>query len=165
MSTVRTSFNLPKHPAEQVNAVIYARYSSHGQTEQSIEGQLSKGHEYAAAKGYTVIHEYVDRAMTGRNDNRDQFQKMLSDTAKHQFSVIICWRWIGLDAIGKKSPLTSTPARKTESALSMSLKACRTRQRPLFWKAYWKEWQNTIPYSYPKTCFVGSLKAPKNASA
>lgn len=92
MSTVRTSFNLPKRSAEQVNAVIYARYSSHGQTEQSIEGQLSKGHEYAAAKGYTVIHEYVDRAMTGRNDNRDQFQKMLSDTAKHQFSVIICWK-------------------------------------------------------------------------
>ena len=92
MSTVRTSFNLPKRPAEQVNAVIYARYSSHGQTEQSIEGQLSKGHEYAAAKGYTVIHEYVDRAMTGRNDNRDQFQKMLSDTTKHQFSVIICWK-------------------------------------------------------------------------
>lgn len=75
-----------------VNAVIYARYSSHGQTEQSIEGQLAKGHEYARAKGYTVVHEYIDRAMTGRNDNRDAFQKMLSDTAKHQFSVVIVWK-------------------------------------------------------------------------
>ena len=84
--------NLPKQPDSPTNAVIYARYSSHGQTEQSIDGQLAKGREYAGAKGYTVIHEYIDRAMTGRNDNREQFQKMLSDTAKHQFQVIIVWK-------------------------------------------------------------------------
>ena len=84
--------NLPKQPDSPTNAVIYARYSSHGQTEQSIDGQLAKGMEYATAKGYTVIHEYIDRAMTGRNDNREQFQKMLSDTAKHQFQVIIVWK-------------------------------------------------------------------------
>ena len=77
---------------QQENAVIYARYSSHGQTEQSIEGQIAKGREFAAARGYTVVHEYADRAMTGRNDNREQFQKMLSDTAKHQFQVIIVWK-------------------------------------------------------------------------
>ncbi len=75
-----------------MNAVIYARYSAHGQTEQSIEGQLAMGHQHAAAKGYTVVHEYIDRAMTGRNDNREQFQKMLSDTSKHQFQVIIVWK-------------------------------------------------------------------------
>lgn len=77
---------------QQENAVIYARYSSHGQTEQSIEGQIAKGREFAATRGYTVVHEYVDRAMTGRNDNREQFQKMLADTAKHQFQVIIVWK-------------------------------------------------------------------------
>ncbi len=87
------SIKLNTHkPDGATNAVIYARYSSHGQTEQSIEGQLAKGHEYAAARGYTVVHEYIDRAMTGRNDNREQFQKMLSDTGKHQFQVIIVWK-------------------------------------------------------------------------
>lgn len=30
-----------------MNAVIYARYSSHNQTEQSIEGQLRDCYEYA----------------------------------------------------------------------------------------------------------------------
>ncbi len=91
--SVAIKHNIPKVlTTTPVNAVIYARYSSHGQTEQSIEGQLAKGHEYAAARGYTVVHEYVDRAMTGRNDNREQFQKMLSDTGKHQFSVIIVWK-------------------------------------------------------------------------
>ena len=74
------------------NAVVYARYSSHSQGEQSIEGQLSAAKTYADAKGYTIIHEYIDRAMTGRNDNRDEFQQMLSDCAKKQFQVIIVWK-------------------------------------------------------------------------
>lgn len=56
---------------QTVNAVVYARYSSHSQGEQSIDGQLSAAKKYAEAKGYTIVHEYIDRAMTGRNDNRE----------------------------------------------------------------------------------------------
>ena len=74
------------------NAVVYARFSSHKQGEQSIDGQLSAARAYADARGYTIIHEYIDRAMTGRNDNRDEFQEMLSDCGKKQFSVIIVWK-------------------------------------------------------------------------
>lgn len=79
------------HPNGE-NAVVYARYSSHKQGEQSVEGQLAAAKAYAEARGYTIIHEYVDRAMTGRNDNRDEFQQMLSDCAKKQFTVIIVWK-------------------------------------------------------------------------
>lgn len=78
--------------SDPVPAVVYARYSSHGQNEQSIEGQLAAAKVYAEAHGYTIVHTYVDRAMTGRNDNRDEFQKMLSDCAKKQFQVIIVWK-------------------------------------------------------------------------
>ena len=92
---VKINYNVPtargqKKDAE--NAVIYARFSSHKQGEQSIEGQLAAAYSYATARGYTVIHEYIDRAMTGRNDNRDEFQQMLSDCSKKQFSVIIVWK-------------------------------------------------------------------------
>ncbi len=73
-------------------AVVYARYSSHSQGEQSIEGQLSEAKKYAAAHGYTIVHEYIDRAKTGRTDNRGEFQRMLRDTAKKQFSVVIVWK-------------------------------------------------------------------------
>lgn len=73
-------------------AVVYARYSSHNQGEQSIEGQLDAAHKYATAKGYTIIKEYVDRAKTGRNDNREAFQAMLKDTNKGKFDVIIVWK-------------------------------------------------------------------------
>lgn len=79
-------------------AVIYARYSSHGQTEQSIEGQIAAAQKYAEQHGYTIIHIYADRAMTGRNDDREQFQKMLSDTAMHQFGVILLWK---IDRFGR----------------------------------------------------------------
>lgn len=73
-------------------AVVYARYSSHSQGEQSIEGQLAEARKYATAHGYTIIHEYVDRAKSGRTDNREEFQQMLKDTAKKQFGVIILWK-------------------------------------------------------------------------
>lgn len=74
------------------NAVVYARYSSHNQTEQSIEGQLAAANSYALAHDLNIIHEYCDRAKTGTNDNREEFQQMLSDCAKKQFSVIIVWK-------------------------------------------------------------------------
>lgn len=97
---VSVTFNadLKKAQGEPILAAIYARYSSHSQTEQSIEGQLAAAHAYAESHGYTVVHEYCDRAQTGRNDNRDAFQQMLSDTDKHQFDVIITWK---VDRIGR----------------------------------------------------------------
>ena len=75
-----------------MNAVIYARYSSAAQTEQSIEGQLRVCREYAERNNYTVIHEYIDRAMTGTNDCRPNFLQMIEDAQKKQFDFIICYK-------------------------------------------------------------------------
>ena len=78
--------------SEQPKAVIYARYSSHGQQEQSIDGQLRDCYAYADRQGYSVIAEYIDRALTGRNDDRPDFQRMLADGRKKQFKYIIVWK-------------------------------------------------------------------------
>lgn len=56
-------------------AVIYARYSSDSQTEQSIEGQLRVCKEYAQKNDIVIVDTYIDRAMSGTNDNRVAFQK------------------------------------------------------------------------------------------
>ena len=48
--------------------------------------------------GLTIIHKYCDRAQTGRNDNWEQFQLMLADTAKHAFDALIVWK---TDRIGR----------------------------------------------------------------
>ena len=58
-----------------MNIVIYARYSSHSQTEQSIEGQLQTCYDYAKNNGHTVIGEYIDRAQSGTSDSRAEFQR------------------------------------------------------------------------------------------
>ena len=47
-----------------MNAVVYARYSSHRQGEQSIEGQLAEARKYAEAHGLTILHEYCDKAVS-----------------------------------------------------------------------------------------------------
>ncbi|MGI6234476.1 MAG: recombinase family protein [Christensenellales bacterium] len=75
-----------------IKAVIYARFSSHSQTEQSIEGQLRDAYDYAKREGITVVGEYIDRAKTGRYDDRPAFQRMVKDAEKRQFQLIIVWR-------------------------------------------------------------------------
>ena len=55
-----------------MKTVIYARYSSERQNEQSIEGQLRECYAYAKAHGLTVVKEYIDRAISGKAaENRE----------------------------------------------------------------------------------------------
>ena len=74
------------------NAVIYARYSSHNQTENSIEAQVAEARSYARRKNYTVVEVFADRAKTGTNDQRAEFQRMLKATEYNKFTVIIVWK-------------------------------------------------------------------------
>lgn len=73
-------------------AVIYARYSSERQNEQSIEGQLRVINQFAEKEGYNVIDAYIDRAMTGRNDDRPSFQKMISDSSNKAFQYVLVYK-------------------------------------------------------------------------
>lgn len=75
------------------NAVIYARYSSDKQTENSIDLQLRNGRAYCEAKGLHVIGEYVDRALSGTNDQRPEFQRMIRDAKKQGFAFIVVYRF------------------------------------------------------------------------
>ena len=75
-----------------MNAVIYARYSSDNQREESIEGQLRECQEYANKQGITIIGTYIDRALSAKTDNRPEFQRMIRDSAKGLFEVIIIWK-------------------------------------------------------------------------
>jgi DNA invertase Pin-like site-specific DNA recombinase len=75
-----------------MNAVIYARYSSDGQREESIEGQLRECKEYAERHNITIISTYIDRAFSAKTDNRPEFQKMIRDSAKKQFEIALVWK-------------------------------------------------------------------------
>ncbi len=76
-----------------MKTVIYARYSEGGnQTEQSIEGQIRECKQYAKAHDLTIVDSYIDRHITGKSDNRPQFQKMIKDSSKHLFDAVIVWK-------------------------------------------------------------------------
>lgn len=73
-------------------AAIYARYSSHAQRDCSIEQQMQECREKALELGLMVVHEYSDRAVSGKTDNRPSFQKMLKDADKGKFQYLIAWK-------------------------------------------------------------------------
>ena len=75
-----------------MKAVIYARYSSDNQREESIEGQLRECREYAKRNNIVILGEYIDRAMTGRNDDRPDFQRMIKDSYQKKFDALIVWK-------------------------------------------------------------------------
>ena len=75
-----------------MNGVIYARYSSDGQREESIEGQIRECTEYCERNGITVVRHYIDRALSAKTDNRPDFQQMIKDSAKGLFDVIVVWK-------------------------------------------------------------------------
>lgn len=73
-------------------AVIYARYSSDNQTEQSIEGQLRVCQDFAQRNDILILNTYIDRAMTGTNDNRPDFQQMIKDSVNKDFQYVIVYK-------------------------------------------------------------------------
>ena len=81
-----------KEIAPMKTAVIYARYSSERQTEQSIEGQLRECMAFAEHHDMMVVDTYIDRAMTGTNDNRNDFQRMLKDAQKKAWDVVLVYK-------------------------------------------------------------------------
>ena len=75
-----------------MKAVIYARYSSDSQREESIEGQLRECTAFAEKNGITVLRHYIDRAYSAKTDNRPEFQNMIKDSGKRLFDIVIVWK-------------------------------------------------------------------------
>jgi len=77
----------------QNRAVLYCRYSSENQREESIKGQIRECTAFAQRKGYTVVKHYVDRAISGKKaDNRPDFMQMVSDSKASGFDFVIVWK-------------------------------------------------------------------------
>ena len=75
-----------------MNAVIYARYSSDSQREESIEGQIRECTEYAKRNGITILGTYIDRALSARSADRPEFQRMIKDAEKELFEIVLVWK-------------------------------------------------------------------------
>ena len=69
--------------------VIYARYSSDRQNEQSIQGQVDVCTEWAKNNDISIVNMYHDDALTGKTDHRPAFQQMIKDAKTEKFDYII----------------------------------------------------------------------------
>lgn len=70
----------------------YGRYSCDRQNEQSIDGQFRVIDDYAAKNGIEIVATYIDKAMTGTNDNREGFQQMMKDSDKKEWDVVLVYK-------------------------------------------------------------------------
>ena len=82
-----------------IRAAAYARYSSDNQCDESIDAQLRAIHKFADENGYKIVSEYIDRAKTGTNDRREEFQRMIRDSDDGDFEVVIVHK---LDRFARK---------------------------------------------------------------
>ena len=82
-----------------MKAVIYARYSSDSQREESIEGQIRECTAFAEKNGITILRHYIDRAYSAKTDNRPDFQEMIKDSGKKLLIWSSSGSWIDLREI------------------------------------------------------------------
>ena len=75
-----------------MNAVIYARYSSDNQREESIDGQIRECTDYARRENIKIVGTYIDRALSARTADRPDFQRMIHDSEKRLFDAVIVWK-------------------------------------------------------------------------
>lgn len=73
-------------------AVLYARYSSNNQREESIEGQIRESETFAEKEGITIINHYVDRAMSAKTDHRPAFLQMIEDSKQKTFDTVLVYQ-------------------------------------------------------------------------
>lgn len=77
-----------------MDVVLYMRYSSDRQNEQSIEGQHRICKQFCEANGYNIVDVYIDRALSAFHDTakRIDFQRMIADSEKRQWQGVVVYK-------------------------------------------------------------------------
>jgi len=83
-----------------MNCGVYARVSTRDKN-QDFTNQLIALREFAAKQGWQIIAEYVDE-QSGKDGNREQFQRMFQDASTRKFDVLLFW---SLDRLSREGVL------------------------------------------------------------
>ena len=78
--------------ADPTACVIYARFSSERQRDESIEDQVRVCSDWAAGHGLTVVATYEDRAVSGTSDERPEFLRMIADARSGNFGTVLVYK-------------------------------------------------------------------------
>ena len=74
---------------EPLRGVIYARFSSTNQRDESIDAQERAIKKFAQKYNIVIAKEYIDRAKSATTADRPEFQRMIKDSAKGDFQVVL----------------------------------------------------------------------------
>jgi len=69
---------------------IYARVST---KDQSCELQLRDLRTYCAARGFSVVREYIDVGESGAKDSRPQLNELIAAARKRLLDAVVVWRF------------------------------------------------------------------------
>ena len=137
-----------------MTAVIYARYSSDSQREASIEGQLRDCKDYAEKNGITVVGTYIDRAYSAKTDDRPDFQRMIKDSDKKLFDIVLVWK---LDRFARNrydSARYKTQLKKNGVKLMSATEIISEGPEGIILESCWKVMLSIIPLTLPKRSSV-----------
>jgi DNA invertase Pin-like site-specific DNA recombinase len=78
-------------------AAIYARVSTDGQT---TTNQIQELREAAVRNGWTVVHEFIDRGISGAKgrEHRPAFESLWQGVGRKDFDVVMVW---AVDRLGR----------------------------------------------------------------
>ena len=81
-------------------AAVYVRVSTE---EQSVENQLSRIREYAAAHDFTIVSVYQEEESAWRGGRQRELARLLDDARRGRFTVVLVW---ALDRLSREGPLS-----------------------------------------------------------
>lgn len=76
-------------PENTIRVGLYARVST---ADQDCEMQLIELRQYATARGWTVVGEYVDTGWSGKNADRPALKRCIADARGRKFDAVAVWK-------------------------------------------------------------------------
>ena len=119
-------------------------YSSDNQREESIEGQIRENMAFAKKNGIEIVGTYIDRALSAKTDNRPEFQRMIKDSAKKNFDVVIVWKLDRFSRNRYDSAKYKAMLKKNDVKVVSATEAISEGLKVLFLNRCLKAWLNTI---------------------
>lgn len=92
-TSLQDKLNLLRNNRITPRAVLYARFSSDNQREESIDAQVRAVEEFAKANGITIVHHYIDKARSATTDDREQFQQMIKASSAGTFHFVLVHKY------------------------------------------------------------------------
>ncbi len=72
-----------------MRSVVYARYSSENQRDESIEDQVRLCRAHIEQAGWAYLNAYTDRALSGATALRPGYQKLMEDARAGVFEIVV----------------------------------------------------------------------------